>query len=72
MEEKKVAIYLSKSLYDKVRRRFEERGGEFKGVDGYVEFVLREVIKEDGEAEKAYTREDDELIKKRLKNLGYL
>ena len=72
MEEKKAAIYLPKSLYDEVKRRVEESGGEFKSVDEYVEFILREVLKEDGASEKAYTREEEELIKKRLKNLGYL
>jgi len=71
LDEKKVAVYLSKGLYDEVKKRVTKKGTEFKSVEGYVEFVLREVLKEEGGAE-TYTREDEELIKKRLRRLGYL
>jgi hypothetical protein len=70
LDENKVAVYLSKGLYDEVKKRVT-KGTEFKSVEGYVEFVLRGVLKEEGEAE-TYTREDEELIKKRLRRLGYL
>lgn len=69
--EKKVAVYLSKSLYDEVKKRTKEKDDEFKSVEGYIEFVLREFLKEE-RGEEPYTREDEELIKKRLKRLGYL
>ena len=72
MEKEKVAVYVSKGLYDKVKSRVKESGGEFKSVDGYVEFVLREVLKEDDGAKEAYTRDEEDSIKKRLKSLGYL
>jgi len=71
MSEDKVAVYVSKGLYDLVKRRVEESGGEFKSVEDYVEFVLREVVKEENE-EKTYTKEEEEEIKRRLKSLGYL
>ena len=38
----------------------------------YIEFVLNEIAKEDEETQTAYTPEEEEEIKKRLKKLGYL
>jgi len=67
----RVAVYVSKGLYDLVKRRVEESGGEFKSVEDYVDFVLREVVKEENE-EETYTKEEEEEIKRRLKSLGYL
>lgn len=73
MSEDKVAVYVSKGLYDLVKRSVEESGGEFENVEDYVEFVLKEVVKEGDEQEnQAYTKEDEEKIKRRLKSLGYL
>jgi hypothetical protein len=40
-------------------------------VEEYVEFVLREVVKDEEEKQK-YSKEDEEQIKQRLKSLGYL
>ena len=62
MSEDKIAVNISRDLYNQVKRRVEESGGEFKNVEDYVEFVLKEVVKE----------EDEELIKKRLRSLGYM
>lgn len=73
MSEDKVAVYVSRDLYDEVERRVQESGGEFKSVEDYVNFVLREVVKEESEEkEETYTKEEEEEIKKRLKSLGYL
>jgi len=69
--EEKVAVYISKSLYNEVESKSRESGGEFTSVEGLVEFVLREFLKEQGEKE-TYTKEEEELIKKRLRRLGYL
>ena len=71
MSKDRVAVYVSKGLYDLVKRRVEESGGEFKSVEDYVEFVLKEVVKEENE-EETYTPEEEEEIKRRLKSLGYL
>ena len=71
MVDEKVAVYISKSLYNEVESRLKKKGGELKSVEDYVEFVLRELItKRSGE--KTHTKEDEELIKKRLRRLGYL
>jgi len=71
MSEEKVAVRISKDLYEEIEKRVRESGGEFKSVEDYVEFVLREVVKEE-EEEYAYTPEEEEEIKERLKKLGYL
>ena len=70
MSEEKVAVYIPKALYERVRKAVEESGGEFKSVEEYVVFVLEEVLKE--EEEPAFTPEEEEEIKRRLRALGYL
>lgn len=64
-------VRIPKSLYEEISRRVKESGGEFKDVEEYVTFVLNEVVKED-EEENVYTPEEEEEIKRRLKQLGYL
>jgi len=72
MPEEKVPIYISKTLYERIKREVEESQGEFKNVEEFIEFVLREVLKEEETAETAYTPEAAEEIKTRLRSLGYL
>lgn len=70
-----VSIKISKELYDKVQNRVKQSNEEFKNVEDYVTFLLTEVVSEtdsqtsDG---NAYTKEEEEEIKGRLKNLGYI
>jgi len=71
MSEDKVAIYVPKSLYEKLKKQVEESGGEFKSVEEYVLFVLNELVSEEEEGE-VYSPEEEEEIKKRLRALGYL
>ena len=71
MSDEFVAVRIPKSLYDEISKRVKESGGEFKDVEEYVTFVLNEVVKED-EEENVYTPEEEEEIKRRLKQLGYL
>lgn len=54
-------------------RRIEERikGTGFPSVNAYVAYVLREVLSDEDEPE-AMSPEDDELVKQRLRALGYL
>jgi len=70
MSEDKVPIYISKKLYNEIKKRVEESQGAFKSVEEYIEFVLNEVVKE--EEELSYSPEEEEEIKRRLKSLGYL
>ena len=45
MSEDKIAVNISKDLYNLVKHRVEESNGEFKNVEEYLEFVLKEVVK---------------------------
>ncbi|MCD6509148.1 MAG: CopG family transcriptional regulator [Thermoprotei archaeon] len=67
----KVAVYISRELYERVKKEVEESGGEFKDVSEYIEFVLEELLKEENE-EAVYTKEEEEEIKRRLRALGYM
>ena len=70
-----VSIKIPKDLYAKVENRVKMSNEEFKSVEDYVVFLLTEVVSE-GDAPSsdgnAYTKEEEEEIKGRLKNLGYI
>jgi len=70
MKEKKKIVYLPDQLYSKIEQRILNT--EFRSVDGYVAFVLEEVLKEVEEEGKIYSKEEEEEVKKRLRELGYL
>ena len=64
----KVAVYVSKDLYERAEAFIKEQGG-FSSVDELVEFLLGEVLSE--EAEASMSEEDEEKVKERLRALGY-
>ena len=70
-----VSIKISKDLYDKVESRVKSSNDEFKSVEEYINFLITEVVN-DSETQNtdtnAYTKEEEEEIKGRLKNLGYI
>ena len=68
---RKVQVNIPKELVDEIQRRVDKSGGEFKTVEEYIEFVLTEVLREE-EPEQAYTPEEEEEIKERLRRLGYI
>ena len=70
MPEDKVPVYISKKLYEEVKKRVDESEGEFKSVEEFVEYVLIELLKE--EEETPYTSDEEEEIKRRLRALGYI
>ena len=72
LSQDKIVVYIPKDLYDEIKKRVDLSGGEFKSVEEYVEFVLREIVKEEEEEEFEYTPEEEEKIKERLRGLGYL
>jgi len=55
---------------EKIRQRIEGTG--FSSISGYVTYVLRELIANMDEEEEAFSKEDEEKIKDRLRALGYL
>ncbi len=73
MSNDRIAVYLSKEMYEKVRKKVELSRGEFKTVDEYVGFVLQELLKEESnEDNSAYTSDEEKEIEKRFKALGYI
>jgi len=71
-EQENRAVLLAAELYGRIEERV--KATDFRSVDEYVTFVLEEVLKEDDEQEreKAFSKEDEEEVKQRLKSLGYL
>jgi len=61
----------SEELVDEIQKRVDKSGGEFKTVEEYIEFVLTELLRED-EQEQAFTPEEEEEIKERLRKPGYI
>lgn len=68
--EESKAVYLSANLYGRIEERLSNAG--FGSVDEYVIFVLEEVLKDDEEDTVAFTKEEEEEVKNRLRALGYL
>jgi Arc/MetJ-type ribon-helix-helix transcriptional regulator len=70
-ETKYTTVSLPKPLVQKIKERIEGTG--FNSVSSYVTYVLREVIANmDDEEEEAFSEEDEEKVKERLRALGYL
>jgi len=64
-------IKISDELYEKIEKNLSDYG--FETVDEYVEFVLKEVLEDKSEGdEQVFSEEEEEIIKKRLRDLGYL
>ena len=64
-------IKISDELYEKIEKNLSDYG--FETVDEYVEFVLKEVLEDKSEGdEQVFSGEEEEIIKKRLRDLGYL
>lgn len=60
-----VSIKIPKDLYTKLEEKINDT--IFQDVESYIHFILNEVIEE-----SVYTKEEEEEIKERLKNLGYI
>lgn len=69
MTEEKCTVSISTPLHDKIKEKIKDT--EFDSVSGYVEYVLQELLSDEGEAEE-FSKEDEEKIKSRLRSLGYL
>jgi hypothetical protein len=62
----KVQIKISKELYDKVKEKIS--GTSITTVEEYIELLLENEFPEETE----YTKEEEELIRERLRRLGYI
>jgi len=75
MEEKKEKKYTTISiptqLAEKIKKRIQGTG--FTNLSSYVTYVLREVVSNmEEDSEEAFSKEDEEKVKERLRALGYL
>ncbi len=67
----KVTIKIPRPLYENLGKIIE--GGGFNSVTDFIVYVLRDLISSKSvKKEPSLTKEEIEMIKKRLKSLGYL
>jgi Arc/MetJ-type ribon-helix-helix transcriptional regulator len=64
-------ISIPTPLADKIKKRIKGTG--FTSLSSYVTYVLREVLAGiEEESDDAFSKEDEERVKERLRALGYL
>ena len=70
-QRKFTTVSIPTPLFKKVEERIKGTG--FTSVSSYVTYVLREIVaEEEEEPEEAFTKEDEERVKARLRALGYI
>ena len=70
-EKKFTTISIPTPLAEKIKKRIKGTG--FTSLSSYVTYILREVISGvEEEHEEAFSKEDEERVKDRLRALGYL
>lgn len=73
MEQKYTTISIPTPLASKIKKRIKNTG--FNSLSSYVTYVLRQVIssiEEEEQDKEAFSKEDEDKIKERLRALGYL
>lgn len=66
-------VSIPKPLVKKIKERMKGTG--FSSVSSYVTYVLRQIlssIEEDERSKQAFTKEEEEKVKQRLRDLGYI
>jgi Arc/MetJ-type ribon-helix-helix transcriptional regulator len=66
-------VSIPKPLADKVKERMKGTG--FSSVSSYVTYVLRQVlssIESEEKSKQAFTKEEEDKVKQRLRDLGYI
>jgi len=66
-------VSIPKPLVEKIKERMIGTG--FASVSSYVTYVLRQVIssiKEEERTKQAFTKEEEDKVKQRLRDLGYI
>ncbi|MCX6665300.1 MAG: CopG family transcriptional regulator [Euryarchaeota archaeon] len=71
-ENKYTTVSIPTQLAEKIKKRIQGTG--FNSLSSYVTYVLREVLSsnDDEERKEAFSKEDEEKVKDRLRALGYL
>ncbi len=62
----KVQVSIPRDIYEKIKDRIQ--GTSFESVDEYVALMLENEFPE----ETQYSKEEEELIRERLRRLGYI
>lgn len=63
------------TLRDEIATQLKARvqqSQEFSSVEEYVNYILEEVLKQTSATDDAYTTDQEQEVKKRLEDLGYL
>lgn len=66
-------VSIPKPVAEKIKERMKGTG--FSSVSSYVTYVLRQVIssiEEEERSKQAFTKEEEEKVKQRLRDLGYI
>jgi Arc/MetJ-type ribon-helix-helix transcriptional regulator len=70
-EKKFTTVSIPTPLFRKIGKAIEGTG--FPSASSYVTFVLREVLgMEERSSSQAFTKQDEDRIKEKLRNLGYI
>lgn len=69
-------VDVPKEIEEKLQKRVDSTD-EFDSVQAYVEYILKQVVERLAEENKddeqpAFSEEDEEKVKERLRSLGYL
>ena len=66
-------VSIPKPLIEKIKERMKGTG--FSSVSSYVTYVLRQIlssIEEEERSKQAFTKEEEDKVKQRLRDLGYI
>lgn len=70
-KQSKVTIKIPRPLYDNIKSIIEDTG--FDSPTDFIVYVLRDIVSYRGITEEAILKSDEiQMIRKRLKNLGYM
>lgn len=70
MEKETMNVSIPASLYKKIEELI--KGTDVASVSSYVAKVLREKLSQEQTSNEAFSKEDEEKVKERLKALGYI
>jgi Arc/MetJ-type ribon-helix-helix transcriptional regulator len=70
MDKEFTSVTIPTSLYKKIEEHI--KGTEYGSVSSYVAKVLRESLAKEEPAAEAFTKDEEEKVKERLKALGYI
>ena len=74
MTNKNITISLPEELTEKLENKIKERN--FDSISDYIIYVLKQVLEKETESnskrELSYSKEEEQAVKNRLKELGYI